>query len=192
MEQYRDKYQIKSNRLSYWDYSGDGFYFITIVTQCRICNLAKIENGEIILSDFGKIIEAEWYESFEIRRELILDEFMIMPNHLHAIIIMNKIKCLDESQRLKSQFIRKPKSISSFIGGYKSVINSKVDDYIDENQLDIPKYNKKNHFFQPNYHDHVIRNDDEYIRVKNYMINNHLNWDNDKIYDKKWASWDVT
>lgn len=57
-----------------------------------------------------------------------------------------------------NNFYRKPKSISSFIAGYKSVINTKIDDYIDEHNLGMPKYNRNNHFFQPNYYDHIIRN----------------------------------
>lgn len=71
--------------------------------------------------------------------------------------------------------VRLPKSISSFIAGFKSAVNSKIDDYIDTNQLDIPKYNRNNHFFLPNDHDHVIRNDEEYQRIKRYIINNPKN-----------------
>ena len=73
-----------------WDYSGNGIYFITMVIQNRECLLGKIENNEMFFSDFGKIAKNEWYKSFEIRQELILDEFVIMPNHLHAIVIIDK------------------------------------------------------------------------------------------------------
>ena len=81
--------------------------------------------------------------------------------------------------------IRKPKSISSFIAGFKSVVNTKIDDYIDEHELDIPKYNRHNHFFQPNYHDHIIRNGDEYLRIKNYIRNNPRNWEDDSLTRSK-------
>jgi len=70
---------------------------------------------------------------------------------------------------------------TSFIAGVKSSINSKIDDYIDEHDLDIPKYNRNNHFFQPNYHDHIIRNHVEYKKIQKYIINNPLNWDGDKF-----------
>jgi hypothetical protein len=75
--------------------------------------------------------------------------------------------------------LRLPKSISSFIAGFKSSVNSKIDDYIDIQQLKIPKYNRNNHFFQPNYHDHIIRNEMEYINISNYIINNPINWNHD-------------
>jgi len=222
MDKFRNKYRIQSHRMPNWDYAGSGYYFITIVTQNRECNLGNIVNTSMILSDFGKIVENEWYKSFEIRSELFLDEFILMPNHLHAIIILEKIKnekttnmnglhgthgtgthgthvethgraSLQSPEQSPEQsikqsiepiFIRKPKSISSFIAGFKSAINSKIDDYIGENNLNIPKYNRNNHFFQPNYHDHIIRNNAEYKRIKNYIINNPLNWDKDKFYNE--------
>lgn len=206
LDKYKNKYRVKSHRMPGWDYSGNGMYFITIVTQNREYNLGNIINGKIILSDFGKIVETEWYKSFEIRNELFLDEFIIMPNHLHAIIVLEKPidKMVDGShgshgsdgsrvethgraslQSNKSneppKLIRLPKSISSFMAGFKSAINSKIDNYIDDNQLNIQKYNRNNHFFQSNYYDHIIRNNTEFKRIKNYIVNNPTNWENDKF-----------
>jgi hypothetical protein len=80
-----------------------------------------------------------------------------------------------------SPFTRKPKSISSFIAGFKSAVNSKIDDYIDEHRLDIQKYNRDNHFFQPNYYDRVIRNEQEYARIKKYIIDNPTKWIDDNF-----------
>lgn len=77
--------------------------------------------------------------------------------------------------------IRLPKSISSFIAGFKSAVNTKIDDYIDENRLEIAKYNRNNHFFQPNYHDQIVRNNRGYLRIKNYIINNPKNWEDDSF-----------
>ena len=193
MERFLNKYPIKSNRMPQWDYSCNGIYFITLVTQNRECNLGQIiktqsQSPYIELSDFGTIVNNEWLKSFEIRNELFLDEYTIMPNHLHAIVVLDntQINGLDgmdgtgsngmdgtgyvethgraslrsnqagpASQRNPNptapiphpKLIRKPKSILSFIAGFKSAINSKIDDYIDEFDLDIPKYNRYNHFF---------------------------------------------
>ncbi len=227
MKKYKNKYRIQSHRLPGWDYSAAGMYYITLITQYRECKLGVIYDGRMELSDFGEIVDDEWLKSFEIRRELILDEYIIMPNHLHAIVKL--IKPIDEMdvddrnvdgddhnvdahdrnvethgraslqslQSLQSpqpeqpaqpdqpgnsthqRLHRQPKSISSFIAGYKSSINTKIDDYIDEHQLNIPKYNKENHFFQPNYHDRIIRNEIEYRRIKKYIIENPSNWIDD-------------
>lgn len=203
-EKFQNKYRMQSNRMPKWDYSGNGVYFITIVTQNRVCNFGHINNGKMIFSEFGKIINDEWLKSFEIRNELFLDEYIIMPNHLHAIVVLDNTQTTNNGSHDRNvglhgrvnlhypnypfqqpveqpKFIRKPKSISSFIAGFKSVINTKIDDYIDEHNLNIPKYNRKNHFFQSNYYDHIIRNESEYHRIKEYIINNPIKWENNKL-----------
>jgi len=144
------------------------------------------------LSDFGNIVNAEWYRSFEIRTELFLDKYIMMTNHIHAILFLenNMIEKRDDIQTHgraslphtdKLPLHRLPKSISSFLAGFKSVANTKIDDYIDEHQLNIPKFNRNNHFFQPNYHDHIICNNESYERIKNYILNNPSNWKDDQF-----------
>lgn len=90
MDKFQNKYRIQSHRMPNWDYSATGIYFITIVTQGRVCYLGEIIDGKMILSDFGIIANQQWYESFNIRNELFLNEFIIMPNHIHALIILKK------------------------------------------------------------------------------------------------------
>jgi len=246
MEKYQNKYRIQSHRKPNWDYSAEAMYFLTIVTQHRECILGTIVNNEMVLSDFGKIVEMEWFKSFEIRDELLLHTFVTMPNHLHGIVeirekwdgmdggtddgtdggttdviaaVVDSTATAEAHGRVslpmnsiippdsiipinpndqistnptdsidtdllsikRNPPIRLPKSISSFMAGFKSAVNTKIDDYIDENQLNIPKYNKKNHFFQPNYHDHIIRNDREFGIIERYIVNNPMNWGKDKI-----------
>lgn len=209
MDKYKNKYRTKSHRLPHWDYSANALYFLTIVTQNRKCILGKIKNAEIVLSDIGKIVDDEFLKSFDIRNELFLCEYVIMPNHLHTIVEIRhpddvvephghnveshgRAILHDTIQPPKSsEFnhfpikrnmpIRLPKSISSFMAGFKSAVNTKIDDYIDKHNLPIPKYNRNNHFFQPNYHDHIIRNHFEYQRIANYIIQNPSKWDNDTL-----------
>lgn len=193
MAKFKGKYRIGSTRMPNWNYAGNGRYYLTIVTQNRECNLGEIklidEQPTMGLSDFGQIVENEFLKSFEIRNELFLDEYVIMPNHLHMIVILKKNDVETFGQTFQNgqtfqppqnekypYLIRKPKSISSFVAGFKSAVNSKIDDYIDEHELDIPKYNKNNHFFQPNYHDRVIRNETEYHRIKKYIKKNIDDW----------------
>ena len=226
-EKFRNTYRIASHRKPGWDYSSDGMYFITLVTEHRVCNLGEISVEQKIgdsqgraycqLSEFGKIVDAEWHKSFEIRDELLLDEYIIMPNHLHAIVMINNRNrtTVDENgadggmvamvvethgraslqplrppqhdhtfQRILPPFQRLPKSISSFLAGFKSAVNSKIDDYIDQQNLNIPKYNRNNHFFQPNYYDHIIRNELSYYRILDYIISNPAKWADDKFYSK--------
>ena len=165
------------------------------------------------LSNFGKIVKDELLKSFHIRKELFQHEYVIMPNHLHAIVEIKKPhrKYCKKSKTFKAETdednmiqdvspksvrnlsikrnmpVRLPKSISSFVAGFKSSVNSKIDDFIDKHHLKIPKYNRHNHFFQPNYHDHVIRDKLEYQRIKYYIRYNPKNWEYDKfnVYQKE-------
>lgn len=195
MDKYKNKYRIGSHRKPNWDYSADALYFLTIVTQNRECILGDVINSEMVLSEMGKIVNAEFLKSFEIRDELFLHEYVIMPNHLHMIVeICNPTvephgltvephgRAVQQSDRSdqksglesikRNMPIRLPKSISSFMAGFKSAVNTQIDNYIDEQNLNIPKYNRNNHFFQPNYHDHIIRNQFEYERIVRYIIGN--------------------
>jgi len=225
-EKFKNKYRGISHRKPGWDYSSDGMYFITLVTQNRICNLGKIidtaGNAYVQLSDFGQMVDAEWKKSFEIRNELFMDEYIIMPNHLHAIVVIDKN---DKTMADKNgdgvaaetddgvtaetvgahgraplrfpphiqwqphiqlqPFYRLPKSISSFFAGFKSAVNSTIDDYIDENNVNIPKYNRNNHFFQPNYYDHIIRDEQSYQRISEYIKNNPAKWQVDKFFNNE-------
>ena len=95
MEKFQNKYRIPSNRLRGWDYSGSGHYYITIVTAGRDRLFGEIINGEMVLNDLGQIVYDEFLKSFDIREELFLGEFVLMPNHLHAIVILDKSKCTD-------------------------------------------------------------------------------------------------
>lgn len=221
MAKFKNKYRIESNRLKGWNYANNGLYFITIVTQNRECNLGHIENNEMIKSKFGEIVNDEWYKSFEMRNELFLHEYILMPNHLHAIMELINIgdglrtdagtdigtdtgmgmdtttdigmatvigrderPFVSTTPSTPSMPQRQPKSISSFIAGFKSSVNSKIDDYIDAHNLNLPKYNRNNHFFQPNYHDHIIRDNTSYQNIKNYIIENPLKWQADTFHPK--------
>jgi len=103
MTLFKNKYRNESFRMPGWDYSGNGYYFITIVVQDWQCLFGKIVNEKMIFSAIGRIAKDEWHKSFEMRTELILDECIFMPNHIHAIVIIDKtgnVSELDESDGL--------------------------------------------------------------------------------------------
>ena len=83
---YKNKYRIPSARREAYDYSQNGFYFITICTQNRELFFGNIIDNKMILSEIGKIAEQEWINTDKIRNNVILHEFVIMPNHIHGII----------------------------------------------------------------------------------------------------------
>jgi len=89
MSMFKDKYLIESSRLKNWNYASGEHYFITICTKSRECLFGEITNGLMELSDMGQIALRQWNESFNIRKELSCDWFVMMPDHIHGIIVIN-------------------------------------------------------------------------------------------------------
>jgi REP element-mobilizing transposase RayT len=91
-DKFLDKYRIPSARAAWWDYAQSGIYFVTICTAFREHHFGKIENGQMILSEIGTIAKMEWLKTPSIRPDMniLLDEFVVMPNHIHAIITIGE------------------------------------------------------------------------------------------------------
>lgn len=187
MSLYKNKYRNESSRLKGWDYSNDGQYFITICTHDRQCLFGKVINGIMQLSEIGKIVHEEWNKSFEIRDELFCDVWILMPNHLHAIVRICG-DCGDGRPSVRTELgddcgagrpagrtgiaYRSPKSISSFIAGFKSSATKKINELRCMPRVPV---------WQTRFHDHIIRNEEEYIRIERYINVNPDKWEEDKF-----------
>ena len=176
-EKFRDKNLKRSVRLSTGDYSWNAAYFITICTQNREHFFGEVINKEMKLSGIGNLAIQFWEEILEHFSFVFLDEFIVMPNHIHGIIIIDK-------PANDAPFTEKPKvitqgrfqncgknSISAIIGSYKSAV-SKSAHFIN---LDFA--------WQSHFHDHIICDEDSFKRIKFYIRNNPKNWKEDKFYN---------
>jgi putative transposase len=191
MDKYQNKYRIPSTRAAWWNYAGNGVYFITICTAGREYYFGEIKNGVMILSVMGCIVQQEWDKSFEIRTELFCDTFVIMPNHIHAILRIENndpnvgthgraplpipIPTPQQPQSHGVAF-RLPKSISSFVAGFKSVATKRINEF-----REMPK----SPVWQSRFYDRIIRNDAEYNRIKKYILDNPQKWDKDKLFQNE-------
>ena len=167
MEKFQNRYRIPSARASWWDYSADGCYFITICTVNHECLFGKIVNGTMHLSPIGKTVNEEWHKSFDIRKELFCDAFIIMPNHIHAILRIDNPDGGGGGAHAQSPPQRTPKSISSFVAGFKSAATVKIN---------ILRNTPKMPVWQPRFHDRIIRDENEYRRIIHYIYENPLKW----------------
>ena len=201
-DKFQNKYRIPSARWQTWDYSSEGLYFITINVENHNCLFGTITNKEMVLSEFGQIVFDEWNKSFEIRSELFCDTYVIMPNHIHAILrIENPVEthgCASDDSNTNNitdthivethgraslragggrdgngVAFREPKSISSFVGGFKSAVTTHI------NTLRQTKGKK---VWQERFHDHVIRDYEECRRIGAYIDSNIENWKDDRYY----------
>ena len=168
MSLFKNKYRIESTRLQGYDYSKAGAYFITIVTYKRLCLFGKIENGRIELNDAGKIALHCWLDIPNHFPNAQLDEFIIMPNHVHGILILNDTNIIKNENKYQKII---PKSIGSIVRGYK---------------IGVTKWFRNNsdifNVWQNNYYEHIIRNDVELSCIRDYILNNAKNWQKDENF----------
>jgi REP element-mobilizing transposase RayT len=165
-----------SIRLKGYDYSQSGAYFVTLCTHNRECLFGEIVDNEMILNNYGKIVYEEWFVSTKIRNEIQLfeNEFVVMPNHIHGIVWINS-NFIDVGANGRSPRQRGPgqKSLSSFIAGYKSSVTKRI------NQI---RQTQGTHVWQRNYYEHIICTETELQRIREYIVNNAIKWENDENY----------
>jgi REP element-mobilizing transposase RayT len=182
---YKNKYRIKSARYEGYDYSQLGYYFVTICTAGREMYFGEVisencldYNGDIsdasvALTEMGKIANKFWLEIPRHFPNVILDEYIIMPNHVHGIIIIDKNRRDEAMPRLyegdfpqMSKISPKPQSLSVIVGSYKSICTK----IININFL------KSDFSWQPRFYDRIIRHEEELNNIRNYIINNPIKW----------------
>jgi REP element-mobilizing transposase RayT len=100
MTLFKDKFKIDSKRLKNWDYSSEAIYFITIVTQNRKCIFGSVEDDKMILNENGQIVENELLKSIKIRKNWFFHNWIVMPNHIHLLIEIQK----NDNENIRSQF----------------------------------------------------------------------------------------
>ena len=150
-----------SNRLPGYEYNQPGAYFITICTHKMHNLFGVIDENRVILNNFGKIVESEWYLTAELRENvgIFKDEFIIMPNHFHGIVWIMDVGATGSVARANSVSIH-PNSLGSIIGQFKSQVTRKV------NQI---RGTQSQPVWQRNYYDRIIRNVKELNYIRNYI-----------------------
>lgn len=173
-----DKHHRRSIRLKNYDYSRAGLYFVTVCTQDKVNLFGSITDGEMNLNDAGQVVREEWEKSEKIRKEIKLHEYIIMPNHFHAIVEIvgaNGRSPVQLSSPVQSRLPMphmQAKSLGSLIAGFKSSTSKKIN---------IIRKKPRFLVWQRNYWEHIVRNNDEFARIQNYIIENPKMWNNDKL-----------
>jgi putative transposase len=158
----------RSIRLRDFDYTQNASYFVTICTVQRLCLFGEIVNGEVRLSPIGEIVNSRWRDLPAHTPGLYLDVWVVMPNHLHGIVVLpgsDRARIPDDSPRGPH-----PGSLGAAIGGFKSAVSREVA----MNNLSVVRP-----LWQRNYFERVIRNDRELAAIQRYILENPLRWDYD-------------
>jgi REP element-mobilizing transposase RayT len=179
----------RSRRLKGWDYADEGGYFVTLVSVDRVCLFGDIIDREMCLSEFGRIARDEWLRSEVIRPDIALDESVVMPKYLHAILwIARKVDASLDSVAAHSGALprgprpglaRPARSLGSIIAGFKSATTKRINELRGTPGVGV---------WQSNYYDRVIRNDYELDRIRTYIARNPETWADDSIDPNRTAS----
>lgn len=176
--------QRKANRMRGYDYSRDALYFVTsCVKHMRSC-FGKISEGEMHLNAYGKIARRQWDWLAKQYSYVILHASIIMPNHMHGIIEINRDFML-EKDRIAGSEVRagrdqpvpenrvKIKSLSELMGAYKTTVSK---------QIHLSGFAE--FAWHRSFYDHIIRNERAYHNISAYIRNNPLKWEEDKFYHR--------
>lgn len=186
MDKFQNKYHIPSARAPWWDYAHAGVYFITICTQNRECYFGQVMEKEMILSEMGNTVNSEWLKTLDMN--LSMGEYM--PNHFHAIIVIGKneynqpidtdevfrkdtlhrVSTTTPANAAANKFGPQSKNLASIIRGFKSAVTT------------LARKIHAGFAWQSRFHDHIIRDDEEYQRIANYINTNPENWETDKFF----------
>lgn len=162
-----------SMRLPSWDYTQTGAYFITLGCSRRHNIFGSWSRGQLAINALGSIAADEWLRSLEIRDEIKLDVYVVMPNHFHGLVWIWKKQNRGQPSINDSKPGPPNQSLGSFVAGYKSKVTSRIRDYIGDHNFVV---------WQKNYYDQIIRNEKHLQRVRRYILNNPLKWLEDNFY----------
>ncbi|MFA5804016.1 MAG: transposase [Melioribacteraceae bacterium] len=153
----------KRNRLQEYDYSQSGYYFVTLCTDDHKPFFGKIINGEMILNQFGYIIKNNWIRIQSLHKNIELDEFVIMPNHIHGIIIINGVG----NAKFAFPTNRTKMTLSKLIQQFKRACTIEIKN----------KFNYHIPLWQHSFYDRIIRNENELYQIRKYILQNPLKWE---------------
>lgn len=180
-DKFKNKYRVPSIRLPNWDYAHNGYYFITICTKERKYYFGEIVDDKINLSEIGKIVQKYWFEIPKHFPFVELDEFIVMPNHIHGILIVNNVvpyvekrQCLfstiNENIKINRFQNQGKHTVSSIVGSYKSICTK----MINKIQSNIT------FAWQPGFYDNIIRTEKSLYFIRQYIRDNPKNWEKDR------------
>ncbi len=163
------RHHRRSIRLKGYDYARAGAYFVTLCTKDRACLFGDIVDGLMVLNEAGRVVEECWNDIPAHFHQIILDAFVVMPNHIHGILrIVDAVGAKDVSP-LPSRRPGTSNTIGSVIRGFKIGVTKWMRANTDIQEL-----------WQRNYYEHVIRDESSLRRIREYIAKNPASWADDE------------
>jgi putative transposase len=163
-----DVHHRRSIRLQGYDYAQAGAYFVTICTQDKECSFGKVVSGEMVLNDAGRLTQAVWAglpERFPIAE---LDQFVVMPNHLHGILVLVGVQFIAPTIPRQGVITRAP-TLGEIIRSFKAVTARQI------HLAGLQEFK-----WQRNYYEHIVRDEDSLTHIREYIATNPIRWELDR------------
>ena len=155
---FRNRFRVPSARLRGWDYRWPGVYAVTICVQGRVCCLGEVMEDNVELSPMGAIVAEEWLATPRTHPHVVLDEWIIMPDHVHGILIFQ------DEDRTSPQDGLPAGSLGAVIGQFKQRVTKRI-------RARQPEFS-----WQERYYDQILRDDEDLERYRVYIRENPLRW----------------
>lgn len=172
----------KPQRLQCFDYSTPGWYFVTICTHEMNAYFGSIKDGKILLNDMGSLVDKNWRRISELHPDIELDEFIVMPNHIHGIVIIDVVTAnlavkrndVGDANFASPTNDRTKMKLSVIIQQFKRVCTIQAKEI---------KIHHEGNLWQRSFYDRIIRNEKELYNIRKYIQQNPLKWDLEKSVD---------
>jgi REP element-mobilizing transposase RayT len=181
----------RSIRLKGYDYSQEGLYFVTVCVQNRECLFGNVVNGEMVLNEYGKMVQMAWEELPQHYKNVELDEFVIMPNHIHGIIIITDSVGAGLKPAQMTIDTNDANNVGSVVrAGLKPAPTHGLSEIIralkafSARKINEIRNTRGEKLWQRNYWEHIIRNQQSYQRIADYILTNPVKWENDILYNQ--------
>ncbi len=176
----KETHKRRSIRIKEYDYSQANWYYITICTYDKECIFGDIKKVEMVLNEYGQVAEKCMNDIPEHNQLMKLDYCCVMPNHVHLIIIIDTdIRKGTACRAPTPEGFGKPVpgSIPTIVRTYKSAVTRLIN---------ILRKTPGEPVWQRNYYEHIIRNDMELYKIRQYIHNNPIKWEDDDYYKFDW------
>lgn len=198
-DRFQNKYRIPSARAAWWDYGDSGAYFVTICTKGKGHFFGKISEKQLVVTKTGELAAHLWHEIPHHFPYAQLGAFIVMPNHIHGIIIIEKpisavvvetqFIASDTRKQSEHKMTKDPNHLNNPPGGITGDKNPMLSDNLSRilrwytGRVSFESHKIDANFgWQARFYDHIIRSDESYHRISEYILNNPAKWEEDRFY----------
>ncbi|WP_440617030.1 transposase [Cysteiniphilum sp. 6C5] len=180
-----EKHHRHTVRLKGYDYAQKGAYFVTICTHDKACIFGEIVDDKMMLNEMGTIVYNEWLNTSALRSNIHCDVFVVMPNHIHGIIVINesgqpqgrmqsygRMQYAPTEGMLQAKLQSPSQTLGAIVRGFKAAVTK---------QINALKQVSGENIWQRNYYEHIIRDENDYNRICEYIENNPQKWALDSL-----------